>query len=84
MPNVKIVLMGAFSKKAGMDETFIDADADFTRAVDAVKSEVVNHVGDKSPYAILVNGESYTLIDPASFIVKDGDIFVVLPIMAGG
>jgi len=84
---IKISFFGAFAKKHPDKEVEINVESDMGLVLKKIDEIISKRNGEKVSYVLLHNGVNYSVKEKElkeKLILKNGDIFTVVPIVIGG
>jgi len=84
MIEVKIVFLGKYERRACIKEESILVEADIETAGKQIKSFLQNKYDFKPPYNILINQQHLISAVKNKIPLKEGDSFILLPLLSGG
>ena len=84
---IKIIFFGAFLKKKQEKEVEINVEDDMNSVLKKIDEIIIERKVEKVSYVLLFNGVNYSIKEKElkeKLILKNGDIFTVVPIVIGG
>ena len=84
---IKIIFFGAFAKKQQEKEVEINVENSMNSVCKKIDEIIIERKGEKVFYVLLFNGVNYSVKEKElkeKLILKNGDIFTVVPIVIGG
>jgi molybdopterin converting factor small subunit len=84
--NQTVVLkyFGAIAKWVGCEEESVVVGEDFRTCVAMVRDRIQERTGGKVLYLVMYNGTNIARVNPQTTTVRDGDVFLAVPIALGG
>jgi len=86
MVKVEVHFIAQLAEELGVRKLALYTPHTLSEAVCAIEKATGYPLGSKlgSGYGLLVNGRSHLLLSKENYLLKDGDIIAILPILGGG
>lgn len=84
---IKIIFFGLFAKNIEEKEVEVEIENNMNSVLKKIDEFIIERKGKKLSYVLLFNGVNYSIKEKQlkeKLILKNGDIFTVVPIVIGG
>lgn len=84
MVNVKVEFLGTISYEVGVKKMDIELDGNIDKAISTLNQEIGRRARKPLLYTVIINGVNYALIRKDNETIKQGDLILIVPVVAGG